>query len=107
MGNPMETRGGKRPGAGRPPGSPGRLNGAFREAVQIVYNDMGGHQAFTKWAKKNQTEFYKIASRLIPVEVHGTSDRTINVYVNRSVNGPMVDAVPPMIEHCHEPSDAS
>jgi hypothetical protein len=54
----------------------------MREAVQIVYNDMGGHAAFTRWAKKNQTEFYRIASKLIPVEIKDTSDKRVTVVID-------------------------
>src|SRR5215204_2522386 len=70
--------------AGRRAGTPNKYTSTMKEAVQTAYQGMGGHKAFTEWAKENQTEFYRIASRLIPVEVHGTSDKTINVYVNRS-----------------------
>jgi hypothetical protein len=68
---------------GRRAGTPNKYTSTMKEAVQTAYHGMGGHAAFTKWAKENQTEFYRIASRLIPVEVHGTSDKTINVFVNR------------------------
>ncbi len=54
---------------GRPRGTPNRITGAFREAVQTVYDDIGGDQAFAAWARKNPSEFYRIAARLIPVQV--------------------------------------
>lgn len=72
----------------------------MREAVQVAYNDMGGHEAFTAWAKKNPTEYYKIASRLIPLEIRETTDTTINIIINRGGTAPVLDAVP-AIEH-HE-----
>ncbi len=37
---------GKPKTGGRQPGVPNRLTTAFREAVQVVYNDIGGHEAF-------------------------------------------------------------
>ena len=70
---------------GRRAGTPNRYTGAFREAVQIVYGEMGGHEAFTRWAKQNKTEFYRIASRLIPVEVHN-HDTQIQVLVQRETS---------------------
>ena len=30
--------------------------------------------AFTAWAKKNRTDFYKIAARLIPTQMEGGGD---------------------------------
>jgi hypothetical protein len=46
-----------------------KLTGAFRDAVRLAFNDIGGHEAFSRWAQDNQTEFYRIASRLIPGEM--------------------------------------
>ena len=48
--------------------------------------------------KKNRTEFYKIAVRLIPVEIKDTTDKTINVIINRGGNPPVIKALP-AIEH--------
>ena len=39
------------PGPGRPAGLPNRLTTAFREAVRAVYEDIGGNEAFAKWAR--------------------------------------------------------
>ena len=77
---------------GRKVGVANRLTGTFRDAVQIAYNEAGGHEAFTEWAKKNRTEFYKIASRLIPVEVKNTTDATINVIIQRDPKRPASQA---------------
>lgn len=81
---------------GRRAGTPNRYTGAFREAVTIVYSEMGGHEAFTRWAKRNKTEFYRIASRLIPVEIKDTSDQRITVIVQRDRPQPI--AVTPILE---------
>jgi hypothetical protein len=94
---------------GRKVGVANRLTGTFRDAVQIAYNEAGGHEAFTEWAKKNRTEFYKIASRLIPVEVKNTTDATINVIIQRDPKRPasqatVIDA-PAAIEHRKMPKD--
>ncbi len=60
-------------------GNPGKAKGTlnkttafFRDAILKVYGDIGGHENFAVWAKANETEFYKIAARLIPTEVHAT-----------------------------------
>ncbi len=60
---------GKAKTAGRQKGTPNKLTRAFRDAVQTVYGAIGGDAAFARWAKKNPTEYYKIAARLIPSEV--------------------------------------
>jgi hypothetical protein len=54
---------------GRQQGTPNRLTGLFREAVLAVYEGLGGHAAFLQWARENPTEYYRIASRLIPAEM--------------------------------------
>ena len=67
---------------GRQTGTPNGLTGAFKEAVRIVYGGLGGHTNFLVWARDNQTEFYKIASRLIPGEMQeGGRGETINVII--------------------------
>jgi hypothetical protein len=65
-------RGGSKPGerrGGRKKGTPNKLTSTFREAVLVAYEGIGGHEAFKLWAKNTQTEFYKIAARLIPTEI--------------------------------------
>lgn len=54
---------------GRKKGTPNKLTATFRQAIQIAYDGIGGHEAFTEWARAEQTEFYKIAARLIPTEI--------------------------------------
>ena len=88
---------GKPKTGGRAPGVGNRFNGAFREAVQIVYARLGGHAAFLAWARENQTEYYRIASRLIPGEMQeGHGARHVTVIVNRG--GHALDAQPVLIE---------
>ena len=86
----------KRPKTGgRQPGTPNRLTGAFREAVLIVYDGLGGHAAFLQWASKNRTEYYKIAARLIPAEMRNEDNgKKIVVIVDRSGDGRVVENPP-------------
>lgn len=65
---------GKKTG-GRSAGTPNKLTTAFKSAVLVAYDGIGGDAAFTRWAAKNQTEFYKIAARLIPTEIVGNPDQ--------------------------------
>jgi hypothetical protein len=92
---------GKAKTGGRQPGTPNRLTGAFREAVRVVYDGLGGHRAFLRWATKNQTEFYRIASRLIPTEIP-RADSVVNVVVQR---GGIQPPGPVTIEAKAEPAE--
>lgn len=62
-------RGGKRPGAGRPKGKPNKLTTSGREAFFLAFQGIGGVPAFVDWAKQNQTDFYKLFSRTIPLDI--------------------------------------
>ncbi len=59
---------------GRQAGTPNKVTTAFKTAVQIVYEDIGGHKAFAAWARENPGDFYRIASRLIPTEIASTQE---------------------------------
>jgi hypothetical protein len=64
---------GKKTG-GRRPGSQNKTTRVFKEMVVQCLSDIGGRAALKRWAVENQTEFYKIAARLIPTEVAGAAD---------------------------------
>lgn len=74
---------GKPKTGGRLPGVGNKFTGAFREAVQIVYNGLGGHEAFLDWGRNNQTEFYRIAARLIPGEMQEGGGKNITIIIHR------------------------
>ena len=93
----MKFQKGKPRTGGRRAGTPNALTGAFRDAVRHVYTGLGGHANFLVWAKANETEFYRIASRLIPGEMqedNGGNHLTIIVQRDRpqpQVAGPVLD----------------
>ncbi len=66
---------------GRQKGSVNKITRAFKDAVRIVYDDIGGHTAFAAWAREHPTEFYRIAARLIPVEVKTEEHNRVTVIV--------------------------
>ncbi len=72
---------GKKTG-GRQVGTPNKVTAIFKDAVRTVYEDIGGNEAFAAWAKENPTEFYRIASRLIPTEM-ASQGTNLNVIINR------------------------
>lgn len=82
---------GKPKTGGRLPGVSNKLTGAFRDAVRHVYAGLGGHANFLVWAKANETEFYRIASRLIPGEMQeGSGAGNLTIIVQRHPEGPTV-----------------
>lgn len=90
---------GKPKTGGRLPGVSNKFTGAFKEAVQIVYSRLGGHAAFLKWARDNQSEFYRIAARLIPGEAQeGHGAEHVTLIVQRFTPPPMQEGRP-ALEH--------
>lgn len=59
---------------GRPKGAKNKAPLVFKQAVLRTYEGIGGDEAFCVWAMNNQTDFYKIAGKLIPQEVAMTSE---------------------------------
>jgi len=57
---------------GRRKGTQNKTTRAFKEAVILAFEGIGGDDGFQTWARDNRTEFYKIAARLIPTEVAGS-----------------------------------
>lgn len=53
----------------RKKGSKNKFTRSAKEAFQIAFDTMGGGKALAAWAKENQTEFYKLYARLIPVDI--------------------------------------
>jgi hypothetical protein len=54
-------------------GIPNKAGATMKAAIQSVYDKLqdeagGDHAHFLQWAKDNDTEFYKLASKLIPVQ---------------------------------------
>ena len=63
-----------------------------------------GAAAFAAWARENPTEFYRIASRLIPTEITAPDGGGVTVIVNRfperGALPPDMPALPaPAVEH--------
>lgn len=53
---------------GRPKGARNKVSGTAKENMVAVFTRLGGTAEMARWAKDNQTEFYKLYARLIPVE---------------------------------------
>lgn len=55
-------------GKGRPKGAKNKLTQCAKEAFEVAFDSLGGAKGLAMWAVDNQTEFYKLFARLIPVE---------------------------------------
>jgi hypothetical protein len=78
-------------GKGRPKGSPNKTTALMKDAITAVYADLqesvededNANAHFLQWAKNNATEFYKLASKLIPIQVGDGDGAGITVVVNK------------------------
>lgn len=52
-------------------GAKNKISGQAKENIQAVFVRLGSTAAMAKWAEDNQTEFYKIYARLLPIEGPG------------------------------------
>jgi len=67
---------------GRTKGTPNKLTKTVKETVLAVFNDLqqDPEANLLSWAKSEPTEFYKIASKLIPTEVNAQVEGKIITY---------------------------
>lgn len=54
---------------GRVKGSPNKISGGVKQNIIGVFDKIGGRDEMAKWARENQTEFYKLYGRLAPTEI--------------------------------------
>lgn len=71
---------GKKTG-GRTRGTPNRTTAACKEALSLAFDGIGGVAALRTWAKANQTQFYKLWSKMLPQEVTGENGGPLQVRV--------------------------
>ena len=99
----MKFQQGKQKTGGRTPGVSNKFTGTFREALRFVYDGLGGHAAFLQWARKNKSEYYHIASRLIPAEMRECEKDPIRVFIYgrevSSVSVPPTNPRPALLDH--------
>ena len=75
---------------GRVKGTPNKLTTSFKELVAKTYQDLEDKQGkgMLKWAIENETDFYKIASKLIPAEMQTQMTGELLIKVIREGNNP-------------------
>lgn len=68
-------------GQGRPAGVPNKLTAlvraAFEEAFTLLQED--DQTKLAAWARKNPTEFYKLAQRFVPAEINANLQGALRV----------------------------
>jgi dihydroorotase len=72
----MTARAGNR-GLGRPKGAKNKANRAIKNAFVEAFEKAGGVDGLVQWAIENRTDFYKLVSKLIPVEVEANVEHVI------------------------------
>lgn len=66
-------------GSGRQPGSINKATASIKGAFVEAFDKLGGADALAKWAVDQPTEFYKLASKLIPTELTGQVKTVIEI----------------------------
>jgi hypothetical protein len=73
---------------GRAKGTPNKTTSAAKEALSLAFQGVGGVEALTEWATDNQTEFYKLWAKLVPLEVSGEGGEPIKFVIVTGVPQP-------------------
>lgn len=60
-------------------GSPNKLGAEAKENIIAVFTRLGGTAAMAKWAQANETEFYRIYSKLIPLTHQGPDGGPVEI----------------------------
>lgn len=82
----------KRPpnaGKGRKKGVPNKTTAAIKTAIMAVYEALQEgeeepHGHFLNWARETPTEFYKLASKLLPLQLTGDDGDPLSMTVDVS-----------------------
>lgn len=75
---PAKPRGNKqnltRMGKGRPKGALNKSSKEVKDNLLEVFERIGGVEGMAKWAMRNKTEFYKLYSKLLPIQLQGNGE---------------------------------
>lgn len=67
----------------RPKGAKNIISGTAKENVIAVFTRLGGTAQMAAWAKKNQTDFYRLYAKLVPQQIDlEVTERPIDVAAN-------------------------
>jgi hypothetical protein len=66
---------------GRVAGTPNKVTATVKDNFLAVFNRLGGTAAMAEWANENQTEFYRLYSKLIPADVKLSGDEAAPIQI--------------------------
>jgi hypothetical protein len=73
----MPFQKGYKGGPGRPKNSQNILGRTSRENIAEVFTRLGGIDRMVGWAEDNLTEYYRIYSKLIPIDVQNNGSALV------------------------------
>lgn len=77
---------------GRKKGSQNKLTSSFKDLVQTTFEQLEeSGQGMLGWAQTNKTDFYKIASKLIPQEMGIKAEVVTQSYTIKTTDGTQVE----------------
>jgi len=74
---PRLKKGERIPGSGRKKGTPNKITVSMKAAVYEAFNEAGGVEALTRYARRDPKGFYNIAAKLIPTELVGKGGKPL------------------------------
>lgn len=57
---------------GRQAGTPNKITASAKQAFQLAFDELGGVTALVTWAQQNETDFFKLFSKLIPQDINAS-----------------------------------
>lgn len=77
---------------GRIAGTPNKLTTSFKDLVQSTFEQLEANgEGMLSWAQANKTDFYKIASKLIPQEMGIKAEIITQPITIKTTDGTQVD----------------
>lgn len=72
-------RGGKRPGAGRPAGTPNKITGDLKDMILQALSEAGGTEYLKKQAEGNPGAFLTLIGKILPYQVTGQDGGPVQI----------------------------
>ena len=79
--NKSSTKGGKRPGAGRPKGKLDKGNALIREMACNALEGLGGSAYLERVAETHPAAFLSLLAKILPTQITGANGDDFNVTV--------------------------
>ena len=73
------TKGGARPGAGRPKGVPNKLTKTIKDAIEAAFDQVGGPDYLARMAEEQPVAFMSLLGKVLPTQLqHSGSIETMS-----------------------------